>query len=137
MEHYISIGLSEEWPKSLELAMSTYEHDSFACLLRVDLERKTNRPSPRISQAQRIACETQMSHSRLIISSIGLERNKASLERDPATHCRLCLKLLSVSVIFLCQLAQRHLYRMESRLGVTERAAVFKHNRLSERVLRP
>ncbi|KAK1760107.1 hypothetical protein QBC47DRAFT_408214 [Echria macrotheca] len=105
---------------NLELAISTYENDSFTCLLRVDLEKKTGR-------ALILLKPPQGSDSSGFAQGFvnWLEKDKETLNADPfllANHVLSFYQYWSYSYVNW----RKALYDMESQLGVTERAAVLE-----------
>lgn len=122
-EHHLDFGPTGESPSSLELAMSAYENDSFTFLLRLDSKKRTARAVVFLMLHGSLRdADAPLSLDHFVER---LQKNDASLGRDPLllANCILAFyQYRSYSYVNW----RKDLYDMESRLGVTERADVFK-----------
>jgi len=122
-EHHFTFGAVANRPLSLEIAMSTYETDAFTLLLRVDLVKKVGRALVFLKLRGCVRDDqVPLSEDQFIR---WLQRNEATLNNHPflVANCILAFyQYRSYSYVSW----RKDLYNMESLLGVTERAAVYK-----------
>jgi Mg2+ and Co2+ transporter CorA len=101
-------------PPSLEIAMSTFENDSFFCLLRYDLKERTSKVLIFLKAMDHLRKRTLLANDLVA----WLKSNQAILQRHP-------LMILNVILQFIQHEAHQYvrwrleLYSLESRLGVT------------------
>jgi hypothetical protein len=112
---FLELANESTRPSHLEIAMSTFENDSFFCLLRYDLKKKTSKVLIFIKAMDYLRSNRPLLPHHLIA---WFESNQAALHRHPLMILNSLLDLIQHEAHQYVRW-RLELYSLESRLGVT------------------